>query len=119
MPVMAPYCLRPMIIPQWGSPLLYPNQNSHGMHDGNALHMFFGWYPRPPLQSTHNIVPPKSLLRSSPLGVTTQAFVNGMIGTIDFVNGEHMPTGNILSTTGSSTFMAGNAPPMMMQGRNF
>ena len=89
------------------------------MHDRNALHMLFGGYPRPPLQSIHNIVPLESLLRPGPLGVTTQAFVNDMIGTIDFVNGEHMPTGNILSTTGSSTFMAGNAPPIMMQGRNF
>ena len=44
--------------------------------------------------------------------------MNGMIGTIDFVNGEQMPIGNILSSTSSSTFMAGNAPPMMMQGRN-
>ena len=41
-------------------------------------------------------MPPESLLRPSPLGVTTQAFVNGMIGTVDFVNGDHMDDGQRL-----------------------
>ena len=45
--------------------------------------------------------------------------MNGMIGTVDFVNGEQMSIGNILSTTSSSTFMARNVPLMMMQSRNF